>query len=154
MLSGQLAIIAAALFSGAAVYINFAEQHARLGLSDQALLDEWKPAYKRGALMQATLAIIGFLLGAVAWWQSSNLLWAAGGILTLANWPVTLIVIMPTNNKLMATKTATSESRGLILKWGAPTRIPNLFRLRRNRTFLLASLAPRSTAFRTAGFLG
>ena len=140
MLSGQLAIIAAALFSGAAVYINFAEQHARLGLSDQALLDEWKPAYKRGALMQATLAIIGFLLGAVAWWQSSNLLWAAGGILMLANWPVTLIVIMPTNNKLMATKTATSESRGLILKWGALHAIRTCLGFAATATFLLASL--------------
>jgi Domain of unknown function (DUF1772) len=112
MLCRQLATRAAALFSGVAVYIKFAEQHARLGLSDQALLDEWKPAYKRGRLMQATLAIIGFLLEAVAWRQSSNLLWAAGGLLMLGNWPVTSIVIMPTNSRLMATKTATSESRG------------------------------------------
>jgi hypothetical protein len=78
MLSGQFAIIAAALFSGAALYINFAEQPARLGLNDQSLLDEWKPAYKRGTLMQAPLAVIGVLLGTCAWWQSGNALWAEG----------------------------------------------------------------------------
>lgn len=70
MLSGQFVIITAALFSGAAVYINFVEQPARLGLTDQSLLEEWKPAYKRGTLMQAPLAVIGFLLGTWAWWQS------------------------------------------------------------------------------------
>src|SRR5437660_3819685 len=102
MLSGQLALIAAALFSGAAVYINFAEQPARLSLSDQPLLDEWKPAYKRGTLMQAPLAVIGFLLGVWAWWQSANALWIVGGLFMLSNLPVTLIVILPTNNRLMA----------------------------------------------------
>ena len=63
MLSGQFAIVAAALFGGAAVYINFVEQPARLGLNDQSLLDEWKPAYKRGTLMQAPLAVIGLRSG-------------------------------------------------------------------------------------------
>ena len=66
MLTGQLAIITAALFSGAAVCVNLAEQHARLSLDDQALLDEWKPSYRRGYIMQASFAILGCILGAIA----------------------------------------------------------------------------------------
>ena len=38
----------------------------------------------------------------------------------LANWPFTLLVIMPTNNRLMAMEpeTATPEARSLIIAWG------------------------------------
>ena len=74
MLAGQLALIVAALFAGAAVYVNVVEQPARLGLDDRALLTEWKPAYKHGFAMQAPLAIIGFLLGLAAWWQTGHCL--------------------------------------------------------------------------------
>ena len=140
MLSGQLAIIVAALFSGAAIYINFAEQPARLGLSDQALLDEWKPAYKRGTMMQAPLAVLGFILGSLAWWKTGSTLWVVGGLLMLANLPVTLLGIMPTNNKLMSSQTATSESRRLIIKWGGLHAIRSCLGLAGTIAFLVASL--------------
>ncbi len=78
MLAGQLALITATVFAGAALYISAVEQPARLGLDDRALLTEWKPAYKRGTAMQAPLAIIGFLLGLAAWWQAGHIGWILG----------------------------------------------------------------------------
>jgi hypothetical protein len=119
MLAGMLALIAAAVFFGAAFYVNFAEQPARLQLDDRSLLAQWKPSYKRGFAMQAPLAIVGFVLGAIAWWQTRDWLWLAGAVVVLANWPYTLLGIMPTNNVLMALDPAAAgpQSRRLIEKW-------------------------------------
>jgi hypothetical protein len=121
MLFGYLALTVAALFTGAAFYVNFVEQPARLILDDRALLAQWKPAYKRGAMMQASLAIIGFLLGALAYWQSSRFAFLIGALLMVANWPWTLVAIMPTNKILMATDAtrAGPETRALLMKWNS-----------------------------------
>ena len=103
MFVGHLALIAAAIFTGAAFYINFAEQPARLTLDDRSLLAQWKPAYKRGYSMQATLATVGFLLGLLSWWLTGRLAFIAGAVLMVANWPWTMFGIMPTNRALMMT---------------------------------------------------
>ena len=120
MLAGQLALIAAALFTGAALYVSACEQPARLHLEDGALLTQWKPAYKRGTAMQAPLALVSALLGGIAWWQTSDWRWLVGGAVILANWPFTFLVIMPTNNALLALDRTGGDprSRDLIEKWG------------------------------------
>ena len=120
MIAGHLALIVAAVFSGAAIYVNVAEQPARFTLDDRALLAEWKPSYKRGFAMQAPLALAGFALGLIAWWQTRDLLFLGGGIAMLANWPWTILVIKPVNAALNATEPAHagSQTRALIAKWG------------------------------------
>jgi hypothetical protein len=118
MLAGQLALTIAAVFTGAAIYINFAEQPARLQLDDRSLLA--KPAYKRGYVMQASLVIVGGLFGFVAYLNALDWRWLFGALVLLANWPYTIFVIMPTNRRLMNTPAdaATAETRRMIRWWG------------------------------------
>jgi Domain of unknown function (DUF1772) len=120
MLAGHLALALAAAFAGAAFYIHAAEQPARLGLDDRSLLKEWKPSYAGGFAMQGSLAVVSSLLGLVSAWMTADWRWFVGAVLILANWPYTLIWMMPTNNKLkgIAEIDAGSDSRALILAWG------------------------------------
>ena len=142
MIAGQLALIVAAVFAGAALYVNIAEQPARLMLDDQSSLMEWKPAYKRGFAMQAPLAVSGFLLGLLAWWQTGVWLWLLGALVLVSNWPYTLLGIMPTNNKLMAIDptNAGPDSRELIQIWARLHAVRTALGFVAGLSFLWASL--------------
>ena len=117
---GLLALVIAAAFTGAAIYINVAEHPARLGLSVGSLLTQWKPSYARGFAMQASLAVLGGVLGALAWWTTGDGLWLAGAVVLVSNWPYTLLGIMPTNRRLLAIapETADAATRSLLERWG------------------------------------
>ena len=125
MLVAELALVFAAIFAGAAFYVGFAEHPARMKLDDEAALAQWKPSYESGTLMQGSLAVVSGVLGLIAALIFADWLWLLGAILMLANWPYTLVVIMPVNNQLkeMTGAEAGIEFRVLLERWGRLHRV-------------------------------
>jgi hypothetical protein len=111
-----IATLAAALFAGAALYVNLVEHPARMTLGPAAALAEFAPSYQRGTNMQATLAVAGCVAGVVAWVLGAPRGWLVGACLLGAVVPFTLIVIFPTNRALLA-KPGDSEASRLLARW-------------------------------------
>lgn len=115
------AIVLATLFTGAALYITLVEHPARMSLEDAPLLAQWQPSYTRALPIQSALAIAAGLAGIASWYLSRDWQWLAGSVVMLANWPFTLLVIMPVNKRLMAMQKAEAgaESRAMLVQWGS-----------------------------------
>ena len=115
-----IAILSATLFCGAAAYINIAEHPARMGCETKIAATVWAPSYKRATLMQASLAIVGFLFGIAVWLAGGGIMWLVGALFIGSVVPFTLIVIMPTNHRLLETgrDLGSRETRALLEQWG------------------------------------
>lgn len=115
-----IATLATTFFAGAAVYINLVEHPARMGCSTELAATVWAPSYKRATVMQAFLAIIGFLAGAGSWLLGGDWWWLVGALFIVSVVPVSLIVIFPVNTRLLAPgrDLASLHTRELLAKWG------------------------------------
>ena len=144
MFATLLALIAAALFAGAALYVSLAEHPARMRLDDSAALAQWKPSYARAAPMQGGLALVSLALGLKAWWRIGDPLLLAGALLIGAAIAFTLIVIFPTNRRLktMAAEAAGPGSRALLLRWGQLHALRTLLGLAAVVAYFAAFLGP------------
>lgn len=114
------ALVTAALFSGAAVYVWFAEHPARSRLDPAAQLIQWKPAYVRGAIMQASLALLSGGLGLAVWLRWHDPFFLAGALFMLGAIVWTFAAMWRLNNRLKATppETASAETAAMLVRWG------------------------------------
>lgn len=119
MLLELLATLCAALFTGAALYVNLVEHPARLSLGTRIAVQEWRPSYARGTLMQASLATAGLLAAVGAWLQGRGTAVLVAGLLLGSVVPFTLVVIFPTNRQLEdpALDAAAPTTRALLDRW-------------------------------------
>ena len=114
-----LAIVCCAIFGGAAIYINLVEHPARMACGTVMAVTEFAPSYRRAAVMQAALAVAGLICAVIAWYSGGGQAWLWGGILLGLVIPFTLVVIMPTNARLMSPDLDknSEEARVLLTRW-------------------------------------
>lgn len=114
-----VATLAAGLFAGAALYVSLVEHPARIGLGSRAAVQEFGPSYRRGAAMQAPLSLVGAVAGIACWAVGASAAWLAGGLALGALVPFTLLVIMPTNKRLLDARldAGSNEATTLLRRW-------------------------------------
>ena len=115
-----ISVLACALFTGAAVYITFIEHPARMQCGVELAATEFAPSYRRATVMQATCAAVGLLSSVAAWLAGASFWWLLAGTLLGSVIPFTLIVILPTNKRLLdpTLDKRSAEAERLLSRWG------------------------------------
>ena len=139
-----LATVCAALFAGAAVYVNLVEHPARMTTGAAAALRQWRPSYHRATFMQASLAILGTLAGLAAWMNGAGRSWLIGAALLGAVVPFTLIVVLPTNRRLesLDSDADPAVASSLLARWAQLHAVRTLLSLAALAIFTIALRRP------------
>ena len=119
-LLATIATLATGLFAGAAVYISLVEHPARVSGGLAVALQEFRPSYRRAAVMQAALAVIGSAAAVARSAAGGQAGWLVGGLLLVSVIPFTLVVVMPTNKRLLdeSLDLAPADAAALLERWG------------------------------------
>ena len=116
-----ISVLACARFTGAAVYITLVEHPARMQCGVEVAATEFAPSYRRATVMQATCAAVGLLSSVAAWLTGASFWWLVAGVLLGSVIPFTLIVILPTNKRLLdpTLDKRSAEAEQLLSRWGS-----------------------------------
>jgi len=136
-----IAVLATTLFAGAAIYVNIAEHPARMECGTAVAATVFGPSYRRATVMQALLALVGAAAATGAWLTRATAAWLVGALLIFAVVPFTLLVIMPTNKKLLdpAIDRSSDTVNRLLQSWGRLHAVRSVLALA-SSIVLLASL--------------
>ncbi len=114
------AVLACSLFTGGALYVSLVEHPARMECGTEIAATEFAPSYRRGTILQATMAGTGTLFSLAAWMAGATLWWALAGTLLGLVIPFTLIMILRTNKRLLSRELdrRSDEAKQLLEHWG------------------------------------
>lgn len=120
-----LATACSGVFAGAAVYISLVQHPAAAEAGRSVATSYFRPMYRRAAPMQASLAVVGSLGGLLAWFSDSGVAWLVGALLLGSAVPLTLVLIKPVNDRLLAPSLdpEAPEVPELLRRWGRPHRL-------------------------------
>jgi hypothetical protein len=119
MIAGLIALTFAAAFAGAAVYLNWVEQPARLALDDEALLSEWGPSDSRGVALLSAFALAAAVAGFIAYFETQDVRYVFGALIAVSSWPYAFFVMSPLNNQILALRGRdVGAARALVRQWG------------------------------------
>jgi hypothetical protein len=123
-----IATLCTGLFTGAAIYISLVEHPARLQCGLTLAVAEFGPSYRRAAMMQASLAVVGCIAAVAAWALGAAAMVLVAGLLLGAVVPFTLIVILPINKRLLdpTLDPGSAEAATLLARWGRRHAIRSL----------------------------
>src|ERR1700676_3896465 len=101
-------------------------------------ITEFAPSYKRGTVMQASLAALGTLAAIAARLQGAPAQWLTRALLLGAVIPFTLLVILPTNKRLLdpSLDKASELGRQLLQRWSKLHAVRSALSLASFLTFL------------------
>jgi len=114
-----VAVLSCGLFTGAALYISLVEHPARMECGTDIAVTVFGPSYRRATAVQVTLASLGLLSSITAWLAGEKPWWLIGGLLLGSVMPFTLVVIFPTNKRLLSPTLnhGSPQARELLSRW-------------------------------------
>jgi Domain of unknown function (DUF1772) len=152
-----VAVLAATLFTGAALYINFAENPARMECRTVVAATRLRPELPPGGGNAGYTRFAGHRCWhqCLVYWRCLSLYckepscsasWLAGAVLIFAVVPFTLLAIRSTNNQLLdpAADRASDRVRRLLQRWGRLHAVRSLLALASSTVFV-ASVVWSST---------
>ena len=115
-----LELLFATAFTAIALYVAVVEPPARLASDTAAALAQWRPSYKRAAVVQVILAAGGVISAIAAFVAGRGASVLIGGVAFALVVPFTLVVIMATNKQLLDRRrdASTPGTRHLLERWG------------------------------------
>lgn len=113
-----LAIVGATLFTSWALYISVVEHPARMKAGAEVAVAQFRESYRRAAPWQASAAALSLIAGVLAAWSSGEWRWGLGGLAVGLAIPFTLLIIMPTNRRLLYEAPRGNDAMRLLTRWG------------------------------------